>query len=128
MAERQCEKCGEMVDAVRAFCPSCGSPFVEEEKREQQSKYERLDHTMQMGKTMYNQMRSDMGLNISKPETEKRVEVIAPIPAAPEKQQAPIPDQTRQEILKPVAAPSRETQKSQVVQPTTATKRKTYII
>jgi hypothetical protein len=103
MADRQCEKCGEMVDSARAFCPSCGNPFVAEQQREQQSNYERMDNTVQMGNTMYGQMLSDMGLNISKPQTEKRVETIAPIAAAPPKREAPGPEPPRQEILKPVA-------------------------
>ncbi len=108
MAERQCDKCGETVDAARAFCPSCGEPFVTEEKREQQSNYDRMDHTVQMGKTMYGQMLSDMGLNISKPQGEKRVEVIAPV-GAPAKQDAPRPDPPKAQqapVEPPKAAPA----------------------
>ena len=96
MAMTPCEKCGEMVDEARAFCPACGHAFVQEEQRTEQSDFERMDSTMQMGNTMYNQMLSDMGLNISKaadkPQPEKRVEVIAPIAAAP-RRDAPKPVQ-----------------------------------
>jgi hypothetical protein len=83
MGQRQCDKCSDMVDEAKAFCPGCGNAFVEEEKRET-SKFERLDNTVQLGQTMYNQMLSDMGLNISKapPKPEKRIEVIAPIETA----------------------------------------------
>ncbi len=82
MALRQCDKCGETVDEAKAFCPSCGNAFVEEEKRQEASSFEQLDHTVQLGNTMYNQMLSDMGLNISKA-PEKRIETIAPIDVTP---------------------------------------------
>jgi rRNA maturation protein Nop10 len=65
MAQRQCEKCGEMTDEAKAFCPACGEAFVEETKRAAPSVFESMDGTMQLGNTMYNQMLSDMGLNIS---------------------------------------------------------------
>jgi hypothetical protein len=70
-----------MVDEAKAFCPGCGHAFVEEEKRQKKSEFEKQDSTVQLGKTMYNQMLADMGLNLSKPQTgaEKRVEVIAPV-------------------------------------------------
>lgn len=82
MGLKQCDKCSEMVDEAKAFCPGCGNAFVEEEKRQQASEFDRMDSTVQLGQTMYNQMLSDMGLNISqKPQSvEKRVEVIAPLP------------------------------------------------
>jgi len=81
MGLKQCDTCSEMVDEAKAFCPGCGGAFVEEEKRQESSKFEKLDHTVQFGQTMYNQMLEDMGLNISSaPDRgEKRVEVIAPI-------------------------------------------------
>lgn len=88
MGLRQCEKCEEMVDEARAFCPGCGHAFVAEEKRSKASNFDTADSTVQLGQTMYNQMLSDMGLNISKaPDpVEKRIEVISPvaIPAATE--------------------------------------------
>jgi hypothetical protein len=74
-----------MVDEAKAFCPACGHAFVEEEKRQDVSRFERLDRTVQLGNTMYDAMLSDMGLNISKtPEKkEKRIEVITPIETTP---------------------------------------------
>ena len=66
MGEKQCSKCGEMVDDAKAFCPGCGNAFVEEKKRTSVSEFEQLDHTVRLGDTMYNQMLSDMGLNVSK--------------------------------------------------------------
>ena len=65
MSLRQCDKCSEMVDEAKAFCPSCGHAFVEEEKRKEPSVFDSMEGTMQLGNTMYNQMLSDMGLNIS---------------------------------------------------------------
>jgi uncharacterized membrane protein YvbJ len=87
MGQNACDKCGELVDEAKAFCPACGHAFVEEEQRQEASAFEQMDSTVHMGKTMYGQMLSDMGLNISKspdkteagPQPEKRVEVIAPI-------------------------------------------------
>lgn len=94
MGQKACDKCGELVDEAKAFCPACGHAFVEEEQRKEESAFEQMDSTVQMGKTMYGQMLSDMGLNISKapdttPPPEKRVEVIAPI-ATPAANVAPI--------------------------------------
>ena len=80
MPLKQCDKCSEMVDEAKAFCPGCGNAFVEEEKPKTTA-FQKLDNTVQFGQTMYNQMLEDMGLNISDAPNllEKRVEVIAPI-------------------------------------------------
>jgi hypothetical protein len=95
MGVKQCGMCSEMVDEAKAFCPGCGNAFVEEERREA-SNFERMDNTIQLGQTMYNQMLSDMGLNVAKgaPPPEKRIEIIEPVAAA-----APIP-------IKAAVAPS----------------------
>ena len=79
MGLKQCDKCSEMVDEAKAYCPACGNPFVKEEKRQQASEFEQADSTVQFGQTMYNEMLSDMGLNISKPPgpADKRIEVLA---------------------------------------------------
>jgi hypothetical protein len=90
MGLKKCAKCSEMVDEAKAFCPGCGTAFVEEEKRDSASSFDAMDHTVQFGNTVYNQMLSDMGLNISaapnapKPEA-KRIEVVIPAasPAVP---------------------------------------------
>ena len=107
MGLKQCPKCSEMVDEAKAFCPACGNAFVEEESRKA-SQFDQLDNTVQLGNTMYNQMLSDMGLNLSKqpepgeervepvvkvepavkrtePSGQKRIEVIVPAAAAPAK-------------------------------------------
>lgn len=84
MASKECEKCGEMVDEAKAFCPGCGHAFVDEETRREKSKFDSLDNTVQLGQTMFGNMLSEMGLNIAKPAKapEKRVEVIAPVAEA----------------------------------------------
>jgi len=104
MGVKQCAECGENVDEAKAFCPSCGHAFVEEEKRAEPSNFEKLDGTMQFGQTMYNQMLSDMGLNLKASPPPKStvqslkpvVESIKPIAAAP----APQP-QVRTEPIPP---------------------------
>jgi len=78
MADKTCPQCGETVAETKAFCPSCGHAFVDEQQRTDASAYEKADHTMQMGQTMYNNMLSGMGLNVNKAEPEKRVEVLNP--------------------------------------------------
>ena len=85
MGLRQCDKCSETVDEAKAFCPGCGHALVAEQSRSEASNFDKMDSTVQLGQTMYNQMLSDMGLNISKaPDpVEKRVEIIAPIVSDP---------------------------------------------
>jgi len=104
MGVKQCAECGENVDEAKAFCPSCGNAFVEEEKRAEPSNFEKLDGTMQFGQTMYNQMLSDMGLNLKASPPPKAtvqslkpvVESIKPIAAAP-----PAQPQVRTEPIPP---------------------------
>jgi len=101
-----------MVDEAKAFCPGCGHAFVEEEKREEESKFNQMDGTMQFGQTMYNQMLSDMGLNVSSQPT-KAAEPVQPAtqvikPAVPETR--PV-----QQILRPAVE-----QAAQEAVPTTA--------
>lgn len=92
MALKQCDKCSEMVDEAKAFCPACGNAFVEEERRSVSTNFEEMDMTVQLGQTMYNQMLSDMGLNVSKaPDVqEKVIEVAAAAPIAPVAQGVPV--------------------------------------
>ena len=88
-----------MVDPAKAFCPGCGQPLVEEETRVTSSNFDSMDLTAQIGQTMYNQMLSDMGLNISPTAepVENRVEVLEPI---------------RPEATLPTAAPVAQTKSS----------------
>jgi hypothetical protein len=97
----QCGKCGEQVDEAKAFCPGCGNAFVEEEKRTTVSDFDRSNETVQLGSTMYNQLLSDMGLNIPKA-ADKSVsvpEAVAEKPAAP-------PAAAPPEAAQPAAKPS----------------------
>jgi hypothetical protein len=118
MPDKTCPQCGETVGEVKAFCPSCGHAFVDEEKRADASKYEQADHTMQMGQTMYNAMLSDMGLNVKK-EPEKRVEVLKPV--------AVQPAQVLQPVAGTQAAPTRP-QPAQAPPPEKKSNKKIWII
>ena len=89
MDPRKCEKCGETVDAAKSFCPGCGTPMEAEQERTRVSEYDATAGTVQFGKTVYNQLLSDMGLNIAETKaTPARTVVEAvpqPIKLAPEK-------------------------------------------
>jgi hypothetical protein len=98
MAEKQCGKCGEMVDEAKAFCPGCGHSFVDEKQRTTVSDFDQSKRTVQLGETMFNQMLSEMGLSISKhPEREeKNTEVVTPLApsisaTAPKREAQPLP-------------------------------------
>ena len=105
MGLKQCDKCSEMVDDAKAFCPGCGHAFVEEETRQEASNFEKMDNTVQFGQSMYNQMLSDMGLNITKVPrpAAKRVEVLAPIATA-EKPPENKPPEIKSPEIKPAEA------------------------
>lgn len=91
-----------MVDEAKAFCPACGNAFVEEQERSASSDFEEMDSTVQLGQTMYNQMLTDMGLNISKaPDPgERKIEVLAPEPVAA----APAAQPTAPKAAKPASS------------------------
>lgn len=94
MGHKQCEKCGELVDEAKAFCPGCGNAFVEEKTRSSVSEFDQSRRTVQLGQTMYNELLSDMGLKhqLRKGPDEKRIEVIAPaVPAPPASEVQPKP-------------------------------------
>src|SRR5438874_4680372 len=93
----QCDKCNEMVDEAKAFCPECGNAFVKEEKREEASEFDRSEKTVQFGPTMYNQLLSDMGLNISEAPnvSEKQIAVLAPVPTE-------VAPQNKAEVIAPI--------------------------
>ena len=65
MSLKKCEKCGEMVDDAKAFCPGCGYSFVDEEEREEDSEFDVSGGTMNISESAYDVLLSDMGLNIS---------------------------------------------------------------
>jgi hypothetical protein len=65
MNTKRCEKCGEIVDAAKAFCPSCGDAFVAEETREKASEFEASAGTVQYSSSLFNQLLSDLDLDIS---------------------------------------------------------------
>jgi hypothetical protein len=97
MAQRKCEKCGEAVDEAKAFCPACGEAFVAEDRRAETSVFESMEGTMQLGNTMYNQLLSDMDLNLSaKPDrddapTEPAINIPSSAIPAPKASVSPSP-------------------------------------
>jgi len=105
MAEKRCAKCGEMVDEAKAFCPGCGNSIVDEKQRTTVSDFDQSKRTIQLGETMFNQMLSEMGLNISKQadREETNTDVVAPlvpastekVPAKKEQQPSPVPSVKR---------------------------------
>lgn len=94
-----------MVDEAKAFCPACGHAFVEEQKRSEPSVFESMEGTMQLGNTMYNQMLSDMGLNISAA-PDKPAEAVQPA-AQPPVQQVIQP--AVQQVTRPAAEAAKPT-------------------
>ena len=103
MGEKQCAKCGEMVDEAKAFCPGCGEAFVEERRRESVSNYDLSEHTVRLGDTLYNQMLQDMGLSISKQAggEEAKQETVKPaIAAEPSARDQPVePSRSRSMVI-----------------------------
>jgi hypothetical protein len=98
---KQCPRCSETVDAAKAFCPGCGHAFETEQAAEHNSGFDKMDSTVQLGQTMYNQMLSDMQLNISKAPASKITE-LSPV-AAPKPRPTPpapvrVPEQSTKTI------------------------------
>ncbi len=65
MGLKKCEKCGEAVEEAKAFCPECGNPFVEEEKREGSSEFDNYAGTINFSKSVYKMMLSDIEYDTS---------------------------------------------------------------
>lgn len=65
MPVKTCEKCGESVDAAKAFCPECGNPFVSEEEPVGSSEIDDFAGTMQYSDSMYKRVLSEMDLDTS---------------------------------------------------------------
>lgn len=65
MSHIQCKRCGASVLDTKAFCPECGGAMVEEQTRKHTSEHESYDATLNLSKSGYNLMLSEMDLNIS---------------------------------------------------------------
>lgn len=65
MSHVQCKRCGANVLETKAFCPECGGALVDEQVRQQASEHDSYDATMNLSKSGYNLMLSEMNLNIS---------------------------------------------------------------
>lgn len=84
MGEKQCGKCGEIVDEVKAFCPGCGNAFVDERERETKTDFDLSANTIRLGDSLYNKMLADMGLSISKQPNRDEPSGESIAPATPE--------------------------------------------
>ncbi len=51
MSLKQCSVCEAMVDVSKAYCPNCGTPMDEEQKRIGSSEYDSLIKTQRVSKT-----------------------------------------------------------------------------
>jgi|SRR5215207_1246920 len=88
MDTKLCDQCNETVEAAKAFCPACGNSFVAEETREKVSEFEASAGTVQYSESMFNQLLSDMELNISEaPDSTEKVRIQPLSPAAPDPRQ-----------------------------------------
>jgi ribosomal protein L37E len=65
MSHVQCKKCGANVLEAKAFCPECGGAMVDEQVRQHTSEHQSYDATVNLSKSGYNLMLSEMNLNIS---------------------------------------------------------------
>jgi hypothetical protein len=65
MSHVQCKRCGANVREAKAFCPECGGAMVDEEVRRGTSEHQSYDATVNLSKSGYNLMLSEMNLNIS---------------------------------------------------------------
>jgi uncharacterized membrane protein YvbJ len=81
MSLKKCEKCGEDVDVAKAFCPECGNPFVDEEKREEATEFEKHAGTMVFSKSAYNMMLGKMDLDTSRASEEEKRQIPVQNPA-----------------------------------------------
>ncbi len=99
MSLKKCEKCGEDVDVAKAFCPECGNPFVEEEKREEVNEFEKQAGTVVFSKTAYNVMLGKMDLDTSRsPEAEENWQNPIQNPANNFPPQNKTPDQSKKSV------------------------------
>lgn len=108
MSTKQCDNCGETVDGAKAFCPACGNSFIAEDARQSVSEFDRSAGTVQFGQTLFNEMLSDMGLNISEAPTkpQKSVEKLEP-EKIPESVVPPISQKRTESVPPPQPARSR---------------------
>ncbi len=64
MSDKRCVKCGQAVDEAKAFCPYCSHSF-EVEREGSASEFELTHETQAFTKSFFNEVLSDMELNIS---------------------------------------------------------------
>lgn len=79
MSLKQCPGCQEMVDESKAYCPDCGTPMDEEQRRTGASEYDSLMKTQNINVTSHLKMMEQMNLSsiftppkTDEPETAKK--------------------------------------------------------
>jgi uncharacterized membrane protein len=119
MSLRQCGKCSEMVEETKAFCPGCGHALVDEETRKTTTEFNLMDGTMQLGNTMYNQMLTDMGLNLSGAPNKKETaaEAAPEVAGAAEQVVRPAAPTVQPAAQRPAVQPIQRLQPAQPTQP-----------
>lgn len=60
---KQCTGCQSMVDSQKAYCPDCGAPMDEEQKRESSSEFDNLAKTQNLNSTMQKQLLENLNLS-----------------------------------------------------------------
>lgn len=63
MSLKQCPGCDEMVDESKAYCPECGSPMDEEQRRSGASEYDSLMKTQNINLTSQLKLIEDFNLS-----------------------------------------------------------------
>lgn len=63
MSLKQCPGCQEMVDESKAYCPDCGTPMDEEQRRSGASEYDSLMKTQNINVTSHLKMIEDFNLS-----------------------------------------------------------------
>jgi hypothetical protein len=105
MGLKKCEKCGEEVDEAKAFCPDCGSPFVEEKKRDSSSEFDKYAGTVNFSKSVYKMMLSEMELDTSKKPDKKNTPNLEKDPKDSKPPEVNTPKSISPEVSKPKSIP-----------------------
>lgn len=60
---KECTGCRAMVDSQKAYCPDCGTPMDEEQRRESTSEFDNLAKTQNLNSTMQQQFLDNLNLS-----------------------------------------------------------------
>jgi hypothetical protein len=84
MSLKQCSGCQEMVEESKAYCPDCGTPMDEEQKRNGSSEYDSLMKTQNINVTSHLKMIEQFNLSsvFTPPKTTDESGTVKKEPAA----------------------------------------------